>query len=263
MNQPTPLPSFHYNWTGNDIKGLHALADTVYGYVRPSLDVVKKLDGSVNELVHAASWQGQTAEIFKKAWERDSEEAVVLTRLMERAGEIFDSLALRLAWIQNAWEKVDPDPQKAFEMGRESAEAQIAEAVNSAKRDLNSLSGGKLASTARRDIKDGTIPAAQQKVLENELRVSGGGPQQRPNSGKPGPSIDTRIFGSHTVKDATGGGTVGGIVGGVVGGVVGFLGGPFAEITIPAGIAAGGGIGGLIGGVGGGIWGLGEDTHIW
>ncbi|MBO0805401.1 MAG: WXG100 family type VII secretion target [Nocardiopsaceae bacterium] len=224
---------------------------------------MKRLNDSVDALVHAAGWQGQAAEAFKNAWELDSAEAVALVKLMDSGGDILDSLALKLAWIQNEWESLDPDPQKAYKKGRESAKAKIAQAVDTAVQDLNGLSGGKLASIARRDIKDGTIPAAQRKTLDNWLRDSLGGLPQRPSSGKPGPGTDTRISKSHTEKDATVGGLFGGMVGTAVGGALGLLGGPFDPITVPTGVGVGGSIGTLVGGAIGSLWGIGEDLHFW
>lgn len=257
--QPTPLPPLRYDWTGNDIDGIHALAGTVYGYVPPSLDVVNKLNGSVDELMRAVGWQGQAAESFRNAWERDSAEAVALTGLIDNGGEILDTLALELAWIQNEWESLDPDPQKAREMGRDSAQAKIAQALATAAQDLNSLSANKIASAARQDIQDGTIPAADRKALEDVLTLSlGTVPQQQS-----GPATDTRFFNSHTMKDAMGGTGFGTFVGTLVGGGIGLLGGPFAAVTIPAGALAGGTIGGAVGGTLGGLWGLGEDLHFW
>lgn len=263
VRSATPLPPFRYDWTGNDIKAIHALADTVYGYVSPSLAVVSKLDDSVNALVQAAGWQGQAAQTFKNVWERDSAEAVALTGLMNSGGEVFDSLALKLAWIQVEWENLDPDPQKAHATGRAAAQAQIARAVNTAAQDLYSLSADKIASVARQAINDGTISAAQRETLDSTLRVSLGGLPQRPSSRKPEPATDTQFFGSHTVKDAGAGAGFGTLVGGLVGGGIGLLGGPFAEVTVAIGYGTGTGIGLVVGGTLGGIWGLGEDLHIW
>jgi uncharacterized protein YukE len=104
--QTTMLPPFKYDWTSNDIQGIHALAATVYGYVPPSLDVVDSLNDSVNELVQAVGWQGQAADVFRSAWEKDSTEAVSYTGMMNSGGDIFDSLAVKLAGFRtggNRW----------------------------------------------------------------------------------------------------------------------------------------------------------------
>lgn len=262
-SQPTPLPSFKYDWTGNDIEGIHALAGIVYGYVSPSLDVVARLNDSVNRLVQAASWQGQAAEAFRNTWEMDSVEATAFTDLMNSGGDIFDALALKLAWIQNSWENLDPDPGKAYKMGLKTSQEQIKQAVDTAAQDLNDLSASRVAAAARRAINDEIIPGSQQKTLENEFRVSLGLLPTPAGASKPGPGIDTEILGSHTFQDLTGGGSLGLTVGGIIGGAAGMLGGPFAEITVPAGTLTGSGVGVVVGGTIGGIWGLGEDLHIW
>lgn len=260
--QTTPLPSFRYDWTGNDIRGIHALAATVYGYVPPSLGVVDKLNASVNRLVRAAGWQGLAAQRFRSVWEKNSAEAVTYCGLMNSGGEILDNLAVRLAWIQNWWESRDPDPDVAYKKGLAAAQAQIKEAVDGTAKALNGLSANKLAPAAAGYIKDGTISAADEKFLQNALRISLGSPSPKDTS-RPGPGIDQDILNSRTVIDAAGFGGVGASVGTLVGGGLGLLGGPFAEITVPVGAGAGAIIGGSIGFVTGAVWGLGEDLHFW
>lgn len=261
--QVTPLPPFRYNWTGNDINGLQRLAATVYGYVPPSLAVADKLDRAVDDLVHAAGWQGAAAAQFRGAWLRDSAETRQYTKLMNAGGAIFDKVSVELAWIQNWWESLDPLPAKAYEKGRASALSRIKAATDAAAAALNDLSAHQLAPAARHFIDDPTISPSSVPVLRNSLRVSLGGLPQPRAKASPGKPLDQTILGSHTVTDLVGFGGAGAGVGGAIGGGIGLLGGPFAEISVPVGAGVGGAIGGFVGGVVGGIWGAGEDIGIW
>lgn len=75
---PSPLAAFAYNWIGGDIHGLSAFSGTLYGYVPEVTNVVTSLDNRVQRIVGDASWTGNAASAFTKAWEKDSSGATAL-----------------------------------------------------------------------------------------------------------------------------------------------------------------------------------------
>jgi uncharacterized protein YukE len=99
------LAPFSYDWIGGDIRGLSALAGTLYGYVPEIGAVTSALDDQVQGLVGAAKWTGPAATGFSNAYEADAKAAHALAALTEDAGEIIDALALALSKIESELEQ--------------------------------------------------------------------------------------------------------------------------------------------------------------
>jgi uncharacterized protein YukE len=99
------LAPFSYDWVGGDIRGLSALAQTLYGYVPEIGGVTSALDSQVEGLVGACKWTGQAASAFEKAYEADATAAHALAALTEDAGEIIDALAVALSRLESELEQ--------------------------------------------------------------------------------------------------------------------------------------------------------------
>ncbi len=99
------LAQFSYDWIGGDIRGLSALAGTLYGYVPEISGVTSALDDEVTGLVGASRWTGSAATAFENAYEADARAAHGLAALIEDAGEIIDALAVALSRIESDLEQ--------------------------------------------------------------------------------------------------------------------------------------------------------------
>lgn len=95
------LAPFSYEWIGGDIRGLSALAGTLYGYVPHITGVTAALDSQVQALVGACGWTGSAASAFERAYESDAQAAHGLAALIQDAGEIIDALAVALSRIES------------------------------------------------------------------------------------------------------------------------------------------------------------------
>ena len=99
-----PLAPFSYNWVGGNIRGLAALAGTLYGYA-PKMDAVADaLDGQVGQLVNGAGWQGDAASSFKASWSKDSQTSRALGLAADQVGQIVDWLAVSLSMLESELE---------------------------------------------------------------------------------------------------------------------------------------------------------------
>jgi uncharacterized protein YukE len=99
-----PLAPFSYNWVGGNIRGLAALAGTLYGYA-PKMDAVADaLDGQVGQLVNGAGWQGDAASSFKASWSKDSQTSRALGLATDQVGQIVDWLAVSLSMLESELE---------------------------------------------------------------------------------------------------------------------------------------------------------------
>lgn len=99
------LAQFSYDWIGGDIRGLSALAGTLYGYVPEISGVTSTLDDEVTGLVGASRWTGSAAAAFENAYEADGRAAHGLAALIEDAGEVIDALAVALSRIESDLEQ--------------------------------------------------------------------------------------------------------------------------------------------------------------
>ena len=106
------LAPFSYDWIGGDIRGLSALAGTLYGYVPGISGVTSALDGEVNGLVAACRWTGSAAVAFERAYEADARAAHGLAALIQDAGEIIDALAVALSRIESDLEQAAAKAQQ-------------------------------------------------------------------------------------------------------------------------------------------------------
>jgi uncharacterized protein YukE len=98
------LAPFSYNWVGGNIRGLAALAGTLYGYA-PKMDAVADaLDGQVGQLVNGAGWQGDAASSFKASWSKDSQTSRALGLATDQVGQIVDWLAVSLSMLESELE---------------------------------------------------------------------------------------------------------------------------------------------------------------
>ncbi len=98
------LPSFSEDWVGGDIHGLSALAGTLYGYL-PQMDgVVGALNAKVAALAGDAGWSGPAASAFAKRWDSDALAGSALGVVCAQVGGIADTLAVRLAGIEQGLE---------------------------------------------------------------------------------------------------------------------------------------------------------------
>src|ERR1700683_2650696 len=104
-----PLAPFSYDWVGGNIRGLAALAGTLYGYA-PKMDAVADaLDGQVGQLVNGAGWQGDAASSFKASWSKDSQTSRALGLATDPVGQIGDWLAGLPSMLEGARESVGRD----------------------------------------------------------------------------------------------------------------------------------------------------------
>lgn len=278
VKQPTPLPPFKNDWTESDIRGLSELAGTLFGYVPRSQAVIDALDHSVDQIVHDAGWQGNAAQKFRGAWEKNAEDAAAFNSTIGRAADIIDALAVRLGWIQVWREKQALTLREAQARGEhlkgdegrrvtEQAKGWVKEAQRKAADELTALDSGAFTPAMRAYLHDPQI-ADQKQVgtafsqVQNLLKDANDRLHPPEHKGS-STGLDDRILNTHAVKDMTGFAGAAGAVGAIGGAAVGLLGGPFAEVTIPAGAGVGATVGGVVGGTAGAIWGLGEDFHIW
>jgi len=99
------LASFAEEWVGGDIRGLHALATTLYGYLPEMTGITAALDREVSGLAAGHGWQGPAASAFTAAWRRDAVAVDALAVAIARTAAVVDALAVRLATIEKALEE--------------------------------------------------------------------------------------------------------------------------------------------------------------
>jgi len=99
----SPLASFAAQWVGADIRGLHALAATLYGYLPEITGVTATLSQEVSQL--SQGWRGPAASAFSAAWSRDAAAAEALAVVIGQTADVLDDLAVRLATIEKTLEE--------------------------------------------------------------------------------------------------------------------------------------------------------------
>ena len=100
------LASFAEEWVGGDIRGLHALATTLYGYLPQITGVIAALNQEVSQLTGGDhGWRGPGASAFTAAWHRDTAAADTLAVAIAQTAAVVDGLAVRLATIEKALEE--------------------------------------------------------------------------------------------------------------------------------------------------------------
>jgi len=100
------LASFAEEWVGGDIRGLHALATTLYGYLPQITGVTTALDREVSRLTGGDhGWRGPAASAFTAAWRRDAVAAQTLAVAIAQTAAVVDGLAVKLATIEKALEE--------------------------------------------------------------------------------------------------------------------------------------------------------------
>ncbi len=100
------LASFTEEWVGGDIRGLHALATTLYGYLPQITGVTTALNQEVSQLAGGDhGWRGPAASAFTAAWRQDAVAADTLAVAIAQTAAVVDGLAVRLATIQKALEE--------------------------------------------------------------------------------------------------------------------------------------------------------------
>jgi uncharacterized protein YukE len=101
-----PLPTFAAEWVGGDIRGLHALATTMYEYLPEIAGVTTVLDQEVSQLTGGEpGWHGPAADAFTAAWRRDADSAKALAAVIGQAARVIGGLAVELAVIEKALEE--------------------------------------------------------------------------------------------------------------------------------------------------------------
>ncbi|GAB3986971.1 hypothetical protein GCM10029978_103810 [Actinoallomurus acanthiterrae] len=284
MSGPSQLPSISYNWIGGDINGLSNLACTLYEYPSKSGQVVSRLDGTVNRLTGEV-WAGQAANSFKASFGLDASDARWHSGVAVAVAGVVDQLAVRLATIQSILErqasqgvqagyiKIDNtgritpitgpntntsamskffrDFVKSVDRGRNQARAARKSAAAQLAPHYKALIAGitKYSKPMSQDP-NGLLTSDQVAKLNSDI----GGLQSDYRAADGALHAHSK---SHSAKNAVAGGGIGGTIGTgtglLIGGTVGLLGGPFAEVTVPAGAAAGAGIGQGVGTVVGGV----------
>lgn len=99
------LASYTEEWVGGDIRGLHALATTLYGYLPEMTGITAALDREVSDLTGGHGWRGPAASAFTTAWRRDAVAVDALAVAIARTAAVIDGLAVRLATIEKALEE--------------------------------------------------------------------------------------------------------------------------------------------------------------
>jgi hypothetical protein len=100
------LASFAEEWVGGDIRALHALATTLYGYLPRIAGVTTALNQEVAQLTGGDhGWRGPAASAFTAAWRRDAAAADTLAVAIAQTAAVVDGLAVRLATIEKALEE--------------------------------------------------------------------------------------------------------------------------------------------------------------
>jgi uncharacterized protein YukE len=104
--QAATLAPFTEDWIGGNIRGLQALADTLYSYPPKMNDITETLDKQASHLTSGIeAWEGASADAFTSAWQRDSITAQALAVVVGESGSIIDALAVTLADIESALEE--------------------------------------------------------------------------------------------------------------------------------------------------------------
>jgi uncharacterized protein YukE len=101
----SPLASFASQWVGADIRGLHALAATLYGYRPEIAGVTTTLNQEVSQLTGGGQgWRGPAASAFSAAWRRDADAVEALALVIGQTADVVDDLAVELAMIEKTLE---------------------------------------------------------------------------------------------------------------------------------------------------------------
>jgi len=101
----SPLASFAAQWIGADIRGLHVLADTLYGYGPEITGVTTTLNQEVSQLTGGGQgWRGPAASAFSAAWCQDAAAVEALALVIGQAADVVDDLAVGLAMIEKMLE---------------------------------------------------------------------------------------------------------------------------------------------------------------
>jgi uncharacterized protein YukE len=100
------LASFAEEWVGGDIRGLHALATTLYGYLPQITGVITALTQETSRLTGGEhGWRGPAASAFTAAWRRDAVTVETLAVAIAQTAAVIDGLAVKLATIEKALEE--------------------------------------------------------------------------------------------------------------------------------------------------------------
>ena len=100
------LASFTAEWLGADIRGLHALAAALYGYLPDVTGVTAALNREVSQLAGGdEGWRGPVASAFAAAWRRDAAAVEALAQVIGQTADVVDDLAVELAVIEKKLEE--------------------------------------------------------------------------------------------------------------------------------------------------------------
>jgi uncharacterized protein YukE len=120
------LAPFSHDWIGGDIRGVSALAGTLYGYVPQISGVTSALDKQVDGLVGAARRTGAAASAFESQYGADAKAAHGLAALIEDAGKIIDALAVALSRLESDLEQAaSKATQRGAPVGANGAPAEV------------------------------------------------------------------------------------------------------------------------------------------
>ena len=136
----SPLASFAADWTGADIRRLHDLAATLYGYLPGITGVTTALNHEVAQLTGGdQGWRGPAASAFAAAWQRDAAAVEALAQVMAWTADITDDLAAELATIERTLEDAAQDGAPTYRLAYDQAMADARQASERAAARLSDL----------------------------------------------------------------------------------------------------------------------------
>jgi uncharacterized protein YukE len=136
----SPLASFAADWTGADIRRLHDLAATLYGYLPGITGVTTALNHEVAQLTGGdQGWRGPAASAFAAAWQRDAAAVEALAQVMAWTADITDDLAAELATIERTLEEAAQHGAPTYRLAYDQAMADARQASERAAVRLSDL----------------------------------------------------------------------------------------------------------------------------
>ena len=137
----SPLASFAADWTGADIRRLHDLAATLYGYLPGITGVTTALNHEVAQLTGGdQGWRGPAASAFAAAWQRDAAAVEALAQVVAWTADIADDLAVELATIERTLEEAaEQYGARAYRLACDQAMADARQASEQAAVRLSDL----------------------------------------------------------------------------------------------------------------------------